>query len=94
MTLRHRISTFLISYRLELLVFVLALVARILYLELSIIHFGDLIGAIGGSDGYLVVAQNIIAGHGLSDSASAPYVPYSFRPPLFFYFIAWPELAL
>ncbi len=88
MTLRQKLQTFFTTYRLEVLVFILAFAVRFLYLELSIAHYGgDLFGAISGADGYFTVAKNIIAGHGFTDSSSAPYLPYSFRPPLYFYFI-------
>lgn len=80
---------FLQTYRIEILIFVVALLARLAYLYVSIAHAGgDLIGAISGADGYFQVARNIIAGHGFTSSLTPPYVPYSFRPPLYQYFIA------
>lgn len=71
-------------------IFCLALAVRLAYLFLSIHTYGegDLLQAISGADGYHTVSQNIIEGHGLSDSVEPPYEPYSFRPPLYHYFIA------
>ncbi len=78
------------EYRPWLMLFALALLVRLAYLFVSIHTYGDgdLIQAISAADGYFNVSQNIIAGNGLSDSVAPPYVPYSFRPPLFHYFIA------
>ena len=67
----------------------LSLVARFLYLGLSIhANGGDLLQTISGADGYYAVSQNLIEGNGLSSDAAAPYAPYSFRPPLYHFFIA------
>ncbi len=70
--------------------FFLALLVRLAYLFISIHTYGDgdLVQAISAADGYFTVSQNIIEGHGLTDSAAPPYIPYSFRPPLYHYFIA------
>ena len=81
--------SFLRAHKAEVYIFLLAFTIRALYLYLSIVYSGgDLISAIHGADGYFNVSQNIIAGYGFTDSQGPPYVPYAFRPPLYFYFIA------
>ena len=77
------------AHKVEISIFVLALLVRLVYLGAAI-HYngGDLVSAVQGADGYFAVAQNIIDGHGFSDSTVPPYLPYSFRPPLQHYFIA------
>lgn len=77
------------EHRWEVGIVVLALLVRLLYLGISIETFGGgkLVPAISGADGYFTISQNIIHGHGLTDSSSPPYEPYSFRPPLYHFFI-------
>ena len=78
---------FIKKHKIEIGVVLVALVLRCIYFGLSFNTYGggDLNTIIEGADGYFVVAQNIIAGHGFSDSSGAPY---SFRPPLYHYFLA------
>lgn len=81
--------SFIRAHKIEIIIFLVALVVRFAYLGFSLqAHNGNLVGTIQGSDGYFTVSQNVIAGHGFSDSAQPPYVPYSFRPPFYHYFIA------
>lgn len=82
--------SFLSKHKWEVGVFALALLLRCLYLGAAYYTYGggDLIQTVQGADGYFVVAQNIVAGHGFSGSDAAPYAPYSFRPPLQHYFLA------
>jgi len=85
-------KTYIKKYRIEILIFAVALALRFLYLYVSVAHTGgDLVGATQGADGYYEVSQNLINGHGLTQSQSPPYIPYSFRPPLFFYFLYWTQ---
>lgn len=78
------------THKIELIIFLLAVVLRFAYLGVSVaVHNGDLIRTVQGADGYFVVSQNIINGHGFSSSDQEPYLPYSFRPPVYHYFIAW-----
>lgn len=82
--------SFMRAHKIEIVIFLLALVVRLAYLGASLqANDLNLVGAIRGADGYFTVSQNIIAGHGFSDSSQPPYLPYSFRPPLYHYFIAW-----
>ena len=78
------------EHRWEVGIVVLALIVRLLYLGISIQTYGDgnLLTAVSGADGYFTISQNLIHGHGLTDSSTPPYAPYSFRPPLMHFFIA------
>jgi len=70
-------------------VFVVGVIVRVAYLGVSIHAAGqDPMAAIRAADGYFVVAQNLVQGHGLTQSTTPPYEAYSFRPPLFHYFLA------
>ena len=83
------------TYRLELFIFALALVARLLFFGAGLhSNGGNLADTIGGPDGYTVVSKNMIEGHGFSNSSAEPYVPYSFRPPLYHFFIVGSYFAL
>ena len=76
-------------------IFALALAMRLFYLGVSLqANDGNLANAISGADGYFTISQNLIDGHGLTDSEAPPYKPYSFRPPLFHYFLAGAYLLL
>lgn len=82
--------SFIRAHKIEIIIFLLALLMRVAYLGISLnTHDWNLVQTIQGSDGYFAVSQNIINGHGFSDSSQEPYLPYSFRPPLYHYFIAW-----
>ncbi|MCX6787577.1 MAG: glycosyltransferase family 39 protein [Candidatus Kaiserbacteria bacterium] len=86
MTAAH---SFYKNYKIEILIFILAIIARCLYFGLSVQAYqGDFIGAVRGADGYYVISQNIIQGHGFSGSITSPYTPDSFRPPIQSYFLA------
>lgn len=80
---------FLRSHKIEIWIFALALIARLFYFGLSLeVAHGNLVNTIAASDGYFTVSQNLINGHGLTADGAPPYTPYSFRPPLFHYFVA------
>ena len=88
----HRMADalgFFKSHKVEILIFVIALLARCLYVGVSIqANGGDVIDTIKGSDGYYVISQNILQGNGFSGDNAPPYTPNSFRPPLQPYFLA------
>ncbi|MDO8584850.1 MAG: glycosyltransferase family 39 protein [bacterium] len=72
-----------------LLLFALALLVRVALFGANIAaHEGELLPTILNSEGYYELANNILAGHGFSQSPAAPYVPDSLRPPLYPLFIA------
>ena len=77
------------NHKIEIYIFALALLVRCLYLGFSIeAHQGNVIDTVKGSDGYYVISQNILQGHGFSGESSPPYTLNSFRPPLQPYFLA------
>ncbi len=79
---------FLREHRVGTLIFLLALVARLLYFGISLhSHGGDVVKSIWAADGYYEVSKNMIAGNGFSSDDAPPYRPYSFRPPGYHYFI-------
>lgn len=83
------------TYRLEILIFALALAARLLYFGVTLqVNDGDLLNTITGPDGYTTVSKNLIEGHGLTAAGPPSYEPYSFRPPLYHFFIAGSYFAL
>ncbi len=85
----NSIFSFILRHKVVLGIFLLALFVRLVYLGISIeANGGGLLHAISGADDYYVVSQNLIEGHGLSRSDGLPYEPYSFRPPLYHFFIA------
>lgn len=84
------LKTFLHAYKIEIAIFLLALVVRCLYFGLGFeAAQGDLMMTIRGVDGYTAISENIIAGHGYSSDSVAPYTLNSVRPPIMPYFLAW-----
>lgn len=80
---------FLKDHKIEVCIFILAIVVRCLYLGLSVYAYhGDIIGAVQGADGYYSISQNLIQGNGFSSDGAVPYTLNSFRPPLQPYFLA------
>lgn len=83
------LQTFVRNHKVEICIFVLALIVRCLYVGVSIqAHQGNVIDTIKGSDGYYVISQNILQGNGFSGDSAPPYTSNSFRPPLQPYFLA------
>ncbi|MDP3962769.1 MAG: hypothetical protein Q8Q03_02810 [bacterium] len=87
-------KAFLSKYRIDLLVFGLALCAR---LALFMVNFdaskGDLIGTIHGDDGYYEISQSLIKGNGFTWDTEEPFRPQALRTPLYIYFISGILLA-
>src|SRR3989344_127093 len=80
---------FLRSHKVEIGIFVLALLLRLFYFSLSLeVNNGNIITTVAAADDYFTVSNNLIDGNGLSRDMTPPYTPYSFRPPLFHFFIA------
>lgn len=65
-----------------------ALIVRLIFLICVLYFSGESALLMGDSRGYLGIAQNVIAGHGFSQSDSAPYLPDSRFPPLYPFLIA------
>lgn len=82
-------SSWFKKYRLEIFIFVLAFIVRLVFFGFSYsIQHGDLTSVVNVGDNYYELAQNIIAGHGYSVAAAPPYIPSSYRTPGMPYFIA------
>jgi len=80
---------FLRSHKIEIGIFVLALLLRLFYFGLSLeVNNGNITATIAAADDYFTVSNNLIEGNGLSRDVAPPYTPYSFRPPLFHFFVA------
>ena len=80
---------FIRNHKIEIGIFILALVVRCLYVGFSIqAHQGNVIDTIKGSDGYYAISQNLLQGNGFSGDSAPPYTLNSFRPPLQPYFLA------
>ncbi len=81
--------SFLRSHKVEIGIFILALLVRLVFFGLSYsAHDGNLTSVINAGDGYYDIAQNLVAGHGYSVAHEPPYTPTSFRTPVTSYFIA------
>jgi len=77
------------TYRLELLIFALALAVRVLLFGMSYHAAGNnLENTISGADGYFTISENLLAGNGYSSDGSPPYTQNSIRPPVQPYFLA------
>jgi 4-amino-4-deoxy-L-arabinose transferase-like glycosyltransferase len=80
---------FLTTYRWEVVVFALALIVRLIFFAASFYaDHGNLVAAVQGADGYYVISENIIQGHGYSSEGGPPYTPNAIRPPVMPYFLA------
>lgn len=81
--------TFVNKYRLEIVIFALALLARLVLFSVNFNHSGhDLIMTIQGDDGYYQLSQGILNGHGFTWDSEPPYHPNPLRPPVWPYLIA------
>lgn len=70
-------------------VFILALIARLLYLGAALnANQGKLHETISGADCYFVISENLLHGHGYSCNLTAPYTLNSIRPPVQPFFLA------
>ena len=72
---------FLRAHKVEIFIFLIAVIARVFYFGISLNYQGDLTKTMWAADGYYEVSRNIIEGHGYSADSAPPYTPYSFRPP-------------
>lgn len=68
-------------------IFLIALIVRVVLFAIALNHSGgNLITTIYGADGYYELSQGILAGHGFTGYATAPFLPNPLRPPV------WPLL--
>lgn len=80
--------TFLRTYKLELALAVLALVAHLFCFALVTGASGSVLEAVRADDGFFELAENIRAGNGFSWSDSAPYAENALRTPGYPYALA------
>lgn len=77
------------AHKFEIGIFILAVLVRLaLFGATFTAHERVFEDTISGADGYFVISQNILAGHGYSSQGSPPYVLNSIRPPVQPYFLA------
>ena len=75
-------QTFLKQHKLELGIFALALVARLVFFFVCLYaNGGDVIATVRGQDGYFGLSQNLLLGNGFSINPTAPFLPYSYGVP-------------
>lgn len=80
--------TFIKTYRIDIILFVCALVMRLLFLGFQIhAHGGNFVETIKGDDGYFEISNNVLAGHGFSVDTVPPYTPNPLRTPGYIAFI-------
>ncbi len=83
----QKFNTFCLNHRLEISIFLLALVVRIALFAINFQAAGsDLLTAIHGDDGYYEISQGLLSGHGFTGSVEEPFSPNPLRPPL------WPAM--
>lgn len=80
--------TFLRSYRVEIAVAALALIAHLICFLLVIQASGSVLDAVRADDGFYELAENVRAGNGFSWSDAAPYAPNPLRTPGYPYVLA------
>ncbi len=81
---------FIRAHKIEVAIFSLALIARLFYFGLAMqAHDWNLTETSSAADGYFVISQNLLHGHGFSGAGGPPFTPSSFRAPLQPYFLAW-----
>ena len=72
-----------------LLIFLLALTARVLFFSLAAVSSdGTESGLVPRFDGYIDIAENLIAGNGFTQDSEPPFTPDSIRTPLYPFFLA------
>lgn len=77
------------KYKIDIIIFSVALVARALILFADVhASGGDFVGAIHGDDGYYEISRGLAEGHGFTGDTVEPFRPNALRTPLYIYFIA------
>ncbi|MBI4224912.1 MAG: glycosyltransferase family 39 protein [Candidatus Sungbacteria bacterium] len=91
MAFNLRITSWVKKYKVEILLFCVALLARIVLFSINLhAEQGNLINTIHGDDGYFELSRNLVQGHGISWEDHAPYLPNPLRPPVYPLFLAIP----
>lgn len=81
---------FLKEHKLELAIFSLAVIARLVFFLVCLhANGGDLTRTIRGQDGYFDLSTNLVHGNGFSINPVPPYLEYSYGVPLYPFFMAF-----
>ncbi|HEU5114899.1 MAG TPA: glycosyltransferase family 39 protein [Candidatus Paceibacterota bacterium] len=84
------IKRFIKDHRLEVAIFIVALVARLALFFVVFAHnHYNLLDSIHGDDGYYEISQGILAGHGFTWDTVPPFSPNPLRPPVWPFAIAF-----
>lgn len=82
-------KVFFSKYKLELIIFLIAILARTFLFFINFEHSDyNLIPTIKGDDGYYELSRGLLDGHGFSWDAQEPFSPNPLRPPVYPLFIA------
>jgi len=77
------------SHRLEIAIFLVALIIRLVLFTINFSHNGfNLVNTIHGDDGYYEISQGLLNGHGFTGSTAPPFTPNPLRPPVWPFMIA------
>ena len=80
---------FICKHKVEILLFVLALVARIAILAVNLhANNWNLMSVIVDDDGYYNISYNLLVGHGFSSHITSPYILNPLRTPGYILFVA------
>jgi hypothetical protein len=86
-------ANFIKQHKVEFSVFLLALVARLVFFFICLHgNGGNLIATIQGQDGYYQLSKNLFLGNGFSVNIDPPFLPYSYGVPgypYFLFFLLW-----
>lgn len=78
------------KYRIEILIFFVALLVRFILFAINFEHNNfSLISTIHGDDGYYEISQGILAGNGFTGDVLPPHRPNPLRPPVWPFLIAF-----
>lgn len=84
------ILSFYKKYKIEVMIFFLALLARTILFSINLDHNNyNLVDTIHGDDGYYEISQGILAGNGFTGDVLPPHRPNPLRPPVWPFLIAF-----
>mgnify|MGYP001564619587 CR=1 FL=1 len=76
------------KYKIETLVFTIAVIARIIFFLVCLnVNGGNIENTVHGQDGYFEISRNLFLGNGFSINPEPPFNPYSYGVPGYPYFL-------
>ena len=73
---------FLRKYKVEIVIFILALFARSILVSINLYaNDYNIVNTIHGDDGYYEISQGILSGNGFTGFSNYPFSPNPLRPP-------------